>query len=93
MKILINDCYGGYSFKEEFREKFGMGYYSQETDGNRRRLDVIKAVENDKTGSFNDTNADIVVAEIPDEATDYLITDYDGMETLYYVVDGKICIW
>ena len=30
------------------------------------------------------------VVDIPDESTDYLITDYDGIETLYYVLDGKI---
>lgn len=36
-------------------------------------------------GSF-----DMGVVEIPDEATDYLITEYDGAESVYYVLNGKI---
>lgn len=30
------------------------------------------------------------IVEIPDDATDWILTEYDGAETLYYVVDGKI---
>lgn len=32
----------------------------------------------------------IEIVEIPDNATDWRLIDYDGVETLYYVVDGKI---
>lgn len=30
------------------------------------------------------------VVEIPDNATDYIIMDYDGWETVLAVIDGKI---
>lgn len=33
---------------------------------------------------------DHAVAYIPDEATDTMLSDYDGFETIYYVLDGKI---
>ena len=32
----------------------------------------------------------LVVKEIPDNATDYMITEYDGAEGIIYVVDGKL---
>lgn len=32
----------------------------------------------------------LIVVEIPDESTDYYIEDYDGVESVIYVVDGKI---
>ena len=34
----------------------------------------------------------LVVEEIPDTATDYMISEYDGAEEVYYVLDGKICL-
>lgn len=41
-------------------------------------------------GWFIETADDYEVAEIPDEATDYYIEDYDGMEDILFVIDGKI---
>ena len=41
-------------------------------------------------GYFIETAADYEVAEIPDEATDYYVDDYDGMEDIFFVIDGKI---
>lgn len=84
MKIVINNCYGGIS--AEHKEL-------------RTDPDFIAKVESgfkgdEKTefmGHWMDIQLeDLVVATIPDEATDYVITDYDGIETLYYVIDGKI---
>lgn len=31
-----------------------------------------------------------IVIELPDDFTDIMIIDYDGKETVYIVVDGKI---
>ena len=33
----------------------------------------------------------MIVIELPDNATDFDIQDYDGIETIVFVVDGKIC--
>lgn len=35
-------------------------------------------------------SAKLVVVDIPDEATDYIVQEYDGMESVIYVVDGII---
>lgn len=90
MKILVNKSYGGYGFTEDFRNRFNLARFDQEKIKNRTRSDIIEAVEDDLTGSFNGEYADIVVVVIPEEATDWLLSDYDGVETIYYVVDGKI---
>ena len=32
----------------------------------------------------------LVILDIPDEATDWMIVDYDGAERIIYVLDGKL---
>jgi hypothetical protein len=81
MKLVINGTYGGYGFgvADEFEalvEKY---------EDERTALELIAFVE-----EHPDDCGDLEVVEIPDEATDYLINEYDGAETVYYVVDGKI---
>lgn len=87
MKIVINNCYGG---------------ISEEHAKLRTDPDFVKKVErgykgNEKTefmGHWLDVKLEeLSVAVIPDEATDYLITDYDGVESLYFVLNGKIVQW
>ena len=34
--------------------------------------------------------AELEVVEIPDGATDYYLNEYDGMESIIYVLDGKL---
>lgn len=84
MKIVINTCYGG---------------ISEEHAALRTDPDFIKKVEKGFKGNdgvnfgghwLNLELEALTAVEIPNEATDYLITDYDGIETLYYVLDGKI---
>ena len=36
------------------------------------------------------SNHDLRVVEVPDEATDWELNDYDGWETITYVVNGKL---
>ena len=81
MKLVINGTYGGYGLyvADEFRalvEKY---------EDERTAPELIAFVEN-----HPDDCGDLEVVEIYDEATDYLISEYDGAETVYFVVDGKI---
>jgi hypothetical protein len=39
----------------------------------------------------NNHIGDLVVVEIPDNATDWNIEEYDGLETVIYVLNGRIC--
>ena len=85
-KILVNTSFGGFGIREdlfdEFMERTGG------LDDIREDKKLIAFVE--QGFDIGDSFADIGLAEIPDNATDYVIEEYDGKETVLYVVDGKI---
>lgn len=85
MKIVINECFGGFSLPKEFCEKYHMDKYD---DIDRTDERLVSFVES--RGHVKENCARLVVEEIPDNATDYMISDYDGAESIYYVVNGKI---
>lgn len=81
MKIVLNKAYGGYGY--DVTEKFENFVYKYE--GDRTNLELIAFVENNPEDC-----GDLEIVEIPDNNTDYTIEEYDGFETLIYVVNGKI---
>lgn len=83
MKMVINCTYGGFRLPKKFCELYGMGPYSSIDRTDKRLI------------SYVETNNDIdcsslCIVEIPDTATDWALNEYDGAETVIYVVDGKI---
>ena len=85
MKILINNTYGGFGLSDAVYEKIGNDW-----DGSRDDPKLISAVEElglEESGGYC---AKLAIVEIPDEATDWDIDEYDGWESVIYVVDGKI---
>lgn len=86
MKIVVNKCYGGFSVSKDVCEKLGL---ESVYDADRYDTRLIQMVEEDPQavgGYF----AALCVVEIPDDATDHTIIDYDGCETVLYVMNGKI---
>lgn len=87
MKIVINTCYGGFSITNEAAKLLGYkdGYA---WDIDRTNPNLVKLVEAGAPvgGAFSK----LEVVEIPDEATDWAINEYDGLEEVIYVLDGKI---
>ena len=92
MKIVINNCYGGMDTEHQalrtdpdFIAKVEAGFDGKEknhfefttTGGEKRSFDFGRLEH-------------LIVVEIPDESTDYYINDYDGVESVFYVVNGKI---
>ena len=79
MKIVINTSWGT---------------ISEESAKLRRDPQFIEDVETGRfVGRINEHFGyaeTLKVVEIPDYATDFLIVDYDGQESILYVVDGKI---
>lgn len=79
MKLVINTAWGT---------------ISEESAKLRRDPQFIEDVETGRfVGHFDERwgKAEALkVVEIPDYATDFLIVDYDGQESVLYVVDGKI---
>ena len=89
MKVIINNDFGGFGVKHEIMERLG---YQNEHDWDLRTDErLIKMVEDGK--DVGDDYSALVICTLPDNTTDWDISDYDGMETLLYVVDGKICYY
>ena len=81
MKIVINADFGGYGCDVSEQYVDLVDRY----EGDRTNPELVSFVEN-----HPDDCGDLAVMTIPDNATDWDIQDYDGSETLIYVVDGKI---
>ena len=86
MKILVNTSFGGFGLKDEYYADFMAR--TQGFDDIREDAVLIDLVE--QGVDIGDNYAEIGIAEIPDNATDYYIEEYDGKEKILYVVDGKI---
>lgn len=85
MEVIVNRCWGGAKLSDEVAKELKVSKY----DFCRDDYYVIKAVKENPeraSGKFSK----LKVIQIPDETTDYMIKDYDGMETVIYVVGGKL---
>ena len=80
MKIVLNKDYGGFGYgvAPEYEE------FVRNCD-DRTDPELVAFVE-----SHPDKCGDLAVVEISDEATDWEVDEYDGWESVIYVVDGKI---
>lgn len=85
MKMVINTCFGGFDIADEWKMQ-----NCEKKCGNdcRECTKLIQAIENGE--NVNGRYADLTVVEIPEEATDYELQEYDGTESLLYVLNGKI---
>lgn len=85
MKLVINADYGGFGINEKWEAE------NCEKDCNgdcRECAKLIRAIEGKE--NVNDDFSKLAVVEFPNEATDYELLEYDGIESLLYVLDGKI---
>lgn len=84
MKIVINDCYGGYGISEEARAELGR------SNCGRQDAKLIELIETKGSEYCSSSYAALEVVSIPDESTYWEIIEYDGAEYVLYVLDGKI---
>ena len=86
MKLVINKCYGGFGLSDWAMEQLGINVYY---DIDRTDSRLVELVENfpKKVDNFY---SNLIVVSIPDTSTDWEIDEYDGLETVLYVIDGKI---
>lgn len=89
MKIVINNDFGGFDITEQEAKMLGVDRYKAliDADNFRTNPDLVGLV---KSGKVH--NQDLVVVDIPEEATDWMIVEYDGYEVVHYVMDGKIFV-
>lgn len=87
MKIIINECFGGFSVNDNIVKMLNLesGYDLKDDRTNAKLIELIESGVN-----VNSEYSDLVVVDIPDDATDYVIEEYDGWESILYVLDGKI---
>lgn len=97
MKIVLNECFGGFELPEQFCEAYELDedeYKALRYDIDRADARLIEFLESyfAATGekSYSGRFSKLVIEEIPDNATDWHVSEYDGEETLIYVVDGKL---
>lgn len=88
MKFVLNKCYGGFSLSKKAQEMLGVDSpFASAFDRNDPKLiEVVEKLGKEANGNYTE----LVVVEIPSEATDYEIDNYDGIENIIYVLDGKI---
>lgn len=86
MKIVLNKAFGGFSVPQAVCDelgctRYGWNYAGDEMDLRREPALVEWAETHDSA---------LKVVDIPDTATDWELSDYDGMESIIYVVGGKL---
>lgn len=88
MKIVLNRDWGGFTLPEDFCDAYDLDFYEDSYGLDRTDPRLVKWVEDhaDRKGKCGD----LAVVEIPDSCTDWEIDEYDGMESIIYVEDGKI---
>ena len=78
MKIVINDCYGGFGLSEKALKLLGMPWFDYNIDRNRadaRLIEVVEKIGHEANGPY----AKLKVVEIPD-GVEWEIEEYDGKE-------------
>ena len=86
MKMILNKRYGGFSVNNKWAKILGVRPY--ETEKLRYNDTLIKAIEDGE--NVNGGASLLKVITIPDETTDFKLTEYDGIESIVYVVGGKL---
>jgi hypothetical protein len=94
MKVVINRCFGGFSVSKEIYEMMGLEWdgYGYAFNNDRTNEELIKCIEKIGTEKSSEEHrfASLEVVEIPDNATDWEISNYDGAEEVIAVIDGKL---
>ena len=86
MKMIINACFGGFGVREDVEKKLGLD--SMREDEIRTNPELIAMIEAGE--DVDGYCAELKVVEIPDSATDYYLDEYDGAESIIYVLNGKL---
>lgn len=81
VKMVINGAYGGFGFgvAKKFKD------FVNQFEDDRFALELVKFVE-----EHPEECGDLMVVGIPEGFTDYYIEEYDGTESVLYVLNGKM---
>lgn len=92
MKIIVNRCYGGFCVNPIAAKAAGLGDAEIRNPGMEVRtspalIDLIGRWGADAVGGKFSA---LEVIDLPTNLTDCEVSEYDGFESVIYVVDGKI---
>lgn len=87
MKLVINKRFGGFGISNSAAEILGIDKYDFIE---RENEDLISLIEEKGSEFVSGSFAKLQIVEIPDSTTDYIIDEYDGMERVIYVLNGKL---
>ena len=90
MKVVINECFGGFSVSKEVYEIMGKEWNGYGFNDDRTDAKLIAAIEKIGCEKASGYCASLAIVDIPDNATDWTITEYDGYEEIVCVIDGKL---
>lgn len=90
MEILVNGCFGGYNLSQAVADVLGADLHEVAFDWPRNQPELIAAVRAVGLENAGGFFSQLRIAEIPAEATDWDIIDYDGLERVVYVLNGRL---
>ena len=89
MKIVVNGAFGGFHYPEKFCQLYNVDRYDwmDNTEDDAYRFDntLINWIEENPQDSET-----LEIIDIPDNATDWQVHEYDGLESIICVINGKI---
>ena len=88
MKIVLNKCFGGFSLSANACEALGLKSPYAMIDRTDEQL--VTLMEEHGAEWVSGRFAKLVLVDVSDHCTDWEIDEYDGMERVTYVVDGKL---
>ena len=89
MTFILNKCYGGWSISNFAMKQLGLNsnYPDMDEVDEKKLAELINTYGSEKCSG---RSAKLKVVEIPDNITDWDIDEYDGIERIVYVIDGKL---
>ena len=105
MKVVYNPPFGGFEWPQEIADAFHVGIFdcSRENRTNSEIIAVLEEIlkpflelEEESNNFYRSWNTpgdpELRILEIPDDCSDWMVTEYDGAETIYFVNEGKLYV-
>jgi len=83
MKVVINDCFGGYGLSKKAYKWLGkkwddFGFLFEDDRTNERLIKCVEALKEEANGEY----ASLKIVDIPDDI-EYTIHSFDGIESIH----------
>ena len=91
MTFVLNKRYGGFSLSRFAADQLGLKSVYDFDGSDLLMVDALASlIAEYGSEKCSGSCAKLKVVNIPDNCTDYEVNEYDGVESITYVVDGKL---